>query len=173
MRSSQPWWTICSIGISLPITPPSIMDFPKLISTRDVPQQFLKSAFLAGHVPYKALTSDSRVSYRLYIPPEHINANPSTIDQKLPLAVVIHGTRPSDRAKEPELPILPLLVVIHGTGRTSDTLNALAPWSHSHPCAILAPLFPGGLDGPNDLDSYKTLSSETLRSDLALLSILE
>lgn len=149
------------------------MDFPTLITSRDVPQHFLKSAFLAGHVPYKALTSDPRISYRLYIPPEHINANPSATDQKLPLAVVIHGTRPSDRAKDDEPPTLPLLVVIHGTRRNSDTLNALAPWCHSHPCAILAPLFPGGLDGPNDIDSYKSLSSKTLRSDLALFSILE
>jgi pimeloyl-ACP methyl ester carboxylesterase len=34
-------------------------------------------------------------------------------------------------------------------------------------------LFPAGLDGPNDHDSYKKLWSSSLRSDLALLSILD
>ena len=129
------------------------MDFPDLISTANVPPQFLKAAFLSGHVPYKSLSSDLRVSYKLYIPPEHINANPADPKQ----------TRP----------ILPLIVVIHGTRRTSETLKGLVPWSHKHPCAILAPLFPGGLDGSNDIDSYKVLSSKSLRSDLALLSMLE
>ncbi|KUJ07760.1 poly hydrolase [Mollisia scopiformis] len=129
------------------------MDSPDLISTKDIPPQFLKSAFLAGHVPYKALSSDPRLSYQLYIPSEHINVNPADPEQNLP--------------------ILPLVVVMHGTRRGSDTFNALVPWSHKHPCAILAPLFPTGLDGPNDIDSYKLLSSKTLRSDLALLSMLD
>jgi hypothetical protein len=132
---------------------PANMDSPDLISTANIPPQFLKAAFLAGHVPCKALSTDPRVSYKLYIPPEHINANPSDPKQTLP--------------------ILPLVIIIHGTRRTSETLNGLISWSHTHPCAILAPLFPAGLDGPNDIDSYKVLSSKTLRSDLALLSILE
>ncbi len=139
------------LRLALPAT--SIMDFLHLISTANIPPQFLESAFLAGHVPYNALPSDPRVSYKLYIPPEHLNANPSDPTQ--------------------QLPILPLVVVIHGTRRTSETLKTIAPWSHTHPCAILVPLFPSGLDGPNDIDSYKLLSSKTLRSDLALLSMLE
>jgi hypothetical protein len=89
------------------------MDSPNLISTAQIAPQFLNAAFLAGHVPHKALGSDSRVSYKLYIPPENLNGDPSDPKQKLP--------------------ILPLVVVIHGTRRTSETFDALAPWSQNHP----------------------------------------
>jgi hypothetical protein len=130
------------------------MDSPNLISTADIPPQFLKSAFLVGHVPLKALSSDQRLSYRVYVPPENYNSNPASLSNSLSQ--------------------LSLLVVIHGTGReTSQLLDKLVPFSHAHNCAILCPVFPGGLDSPNDMDSYKTLSSCSLRSDLALLSMLE
>lgn len=128
------------------------MDLSTLISTAQVPPQYLQSLFLASHIPYKALASDPRISYKLYIPPEHLNANPADPTMTLPL--------------------LPLVVIIHGTRRNTD-LERWVSWSHSHPCAILVPLFPAGLDGPNDLDSYKVLTSRTLRSDLALLGMLE
>lgn len=119
----------------------------KLLSTADVPSKFLKAAFLVGHVPLKALNSDPRVSYALYIPPARYNAT----------------TR------------LPLLVWIHGTLRKWTALfeEELTSFADTTPCAVLAPLFPAGLDGPKDLDSYKTLSSASLRSDLAFLSILD
>lgn len=121
----------------------------KLLSTADVPSQFLQAAFLVGHTPLKALESDPRVSYALYIPPRHYDT--ASIKK------------------------LPLLVWIHGTLRKMSTLfsNDIVSFASSTPCAILAPLFPSGLDGPNDLDSYKTLRSKSLSSDLALLSILE
>ncbi|BCS28182.1 uncharacterized protein APUU_61230S [Aspergillus puulaauensis] len=120
------------------------------LSTADVPRQFLKTCFLTGHVPLKALASDPRVSYALYIPPSHYNASHT-------------------RTK------LPLLVWIHGTGRRLSALyeEELVSFADRTPCAILAPLFPAGLDGPNDLDSYKKLRSPSLRSDQALLSILD
>ncbi|KAJ5949922.1 hypothetical protein N7454_001506 [Penicillium verhagenii] len=122
----------------------------KTLSTEDVPPQFLKAAYLVGHVPLKALSSDPRISYTLYIPPSHYQTGPN--------------------AKK-----LPLLVWIHGTRRKLDALDGgdLVAFAESTPCAILAPLFPAGLDGPNDLDSYKSMRSKTLRSDLALLSMLD
>lgn len=120
------------------------------LSTADAPRQFLKTCFLIGHVPLKALASDPRVSYALYIPPSYYDASHS-------------------RTK------LPLLVWIHGTGRRLSALyeEELMSFADRTPCAILAPLFPAGLDGPNDLDSYKKLRSSSLRSDQALLSILD
>ncbi|KAJ9375272.1 hypothetical protein DTO282E5_256 [Paecilomyces variotii] len=120
----------------------------KPLSTADIPKQFLKTAFLLGHVPVKALASDPRVSYAMYIPPRHYD---------------------TDSLR------LPLLVSVHGTGRNLSGLygQELVSFADSTPCAILAPLFPAGLDGPNDIDSYKKLSSSTLRSDLALLSMLD
>jgi poly(3-hydroxybutyrate) depolymerase len=129
------------------------MDRP--VSTKDVPPQFLASAMLVGHVPSRTLPSEPRVSYRLYIPPDHYDTRAGASNKaKLPLLVYIHGSRRS----------VPLLA------RYSTPLTAFAD---STPCAVLAPLFPTGMDGPNDLDSYKLLRSKTLRSDLALLAILD
>lgn len=124
------------------------LNLQKPLSTADIPKQFLKAAFLLGHVPVKALASDPRISYAMYVPPSHYD----TESVKLPLLVSVHGTRRNI------------------SGLYGDELVSFAD---STPCAILAPLFPAGLDGPNDVDSYMKLKSSTLRSDLALLSILE
>ena len=117
------------------------------LSTADVPSQYLKAAYLVGHVPFRVLQSDPRILYALYIPPEHYNARGTT---KLSLLVYVHGTR-------------------RDLSYLYDELQAFAD---STQCAILAPLFPAGFEGPMDLESYKTLKSPTLRSDLALLGIL-
>ena len=53
---------------------------------------------------------------------------------------------------------LPLLVAIHGTSRRN--LRYIATWKQfalEHECAIVAPLFPGMLQGPTDLDGYHYL----------------
>ena len=118
----------------------------KTLTTADVPPRFLKAAYLVGHVPLMALQSDPRVSYALYIPPDHY----STAERKLPLLTSVHGTRRG----------------------LSSLYTDLAAFADSAPCAILAPVFPAGLEGANDLDSYKVLKSSTLRSDLALLAML-
>ncbi|KAI2614945.1 alpha/beta-hydrolase [Hypoxylon sp. NC1633] len=127
-----------------------MMDKP--ITTSDVPPRFLSSALLVGHVPHRALASDPRVSYAVYIPPNHYShgVGVDTVPAKLPLLVSLHGTR-----------------------RHVFDIYDLVPFAESTPCAFLTPLFPAGLDGPNDIDSYKLLRSKTLRSDLALLSILD
>lgn len=122
------------------------MDKP--LTTANVPPQFLKSAYLVGHIPQTVLQSDKRLSYSLYIPPQHYHAKGEI---KLPLLVSIHGTR-----------------------RDLSPLHTdLEAFANTNACAVLAPLFPAGLEGPNDVDSYKTLKSQTLRSDLALLDILD
>ncbi|OJJ47730.1 hypothetical protein ASPZODRAFT_141300 [Penicilliopsis zonata CBS 506.65] len=126
----------------------------KAWTTAQIPPQFLRAAFMVGHVPQKALASDPRISYALYVPPEHYK-NPtgdaSTRGKPLPLLVHVHGTRRS-------------LALMH---------RQLPQFADATGCAVVAPLYPAGLDGPNDLDSYKQLCSPSLRSDLALLSILE
>ncbi|KAI0882302.1 alpha/beta-hydrolase [Annulohypoxylon maeteangense] len=122
------------------------------LTARDVPPRFLNSTLFVGHIPYRALTSDPRVSYALYVPPQHYSYGAGT---------------PPARVK------VPLLVSVHGTRRDVHTIYELAPFADSTGCAILAPLFPTGLDGPDDIDSYKLLRSTTLRSDLALLSMLD
>ncbi len=132
---------------------------PGFITTAEVPSQFLEAAYLVGSVPRIALASEPRVSYSLYIPPRHYNPNPL-------------ATAGGDASLN--LPKLPLLIFMHGSKRNVSPIhNELIPFAESTPCAVLAPVFPAGLDGPNDMDSYKRLRSKTLRSDLALLSMLD
>ncbi|EMC98715.1 hypothetical protein BAUCODRAFT_145747 [Baudoinia panamericana UAMH 10762] len=118
------------------------------VTTADIPPQFLKAAFLVGHVPFTALKTDPRISYALYIPPQHYDA--------------------LGKIK------LPLLVFVHGTGRNTSPLYAeWRAFADDNLCAVLVPLFPAGLEGPVDLDSYKLSKASDLRSDLALLSMLD
>lgn len=127
----------------------------KILTTRDVPAQFLEASFLVGHVPQMALQSDLRVSYSLYIPPEPYKLLAASPDE--------------DNANQ-----LPLLVNIHGTRRNLSAIYGdLKTFADSIPCAILQPLFPAGIEGPTDLDSYKRLASKSLNSNLRLLSILD
>ncbi|KAF3057120.1 hypothetical protein GL218_06033 [Daldinia childiae] len=126
----------------------------KLLSASVVPLKFRKNALLTGHIPYKSLASDPRVSYTLYVPAEAYN-------QRHP-----DGAEPGPNK-------LPLLVAVHGTRRDVFNVYDLVPFAESTPCAVLLPLFPTGLDGPNDIDSYKLYRSKTVRPDLALLSMLD
>ncbi|PVH71678.1 poly hydrolase [Cadophora sp. DSE1049] len=127
---------------------------PYLLTAAHVPPHYLKHAFLVGNIPFRSLQNDPRVSYKLYIPPSHLNPNPRD---------------PSNTQQ-----LLPLLVVIHGTSRkASELVESLIPFAQEKRCAVLAPLFPMGIDGPDDVDSYKLLRSKTMRSDLAVLSMLE
>lgn len=130
----------------------------KFLTTADVPPQFLKGAYLVGDIPLRALASDTRVSYTLYIPPKHYNPSPSATP----------GDGESTNKK------LPLLIYVPGTKRHMTPMHSyLAPFADSTPCAVLAPLFPCYIEGPNDLESYTVLRSATLRYDLVLLSILD
>ncbi|KAI8961937.1 alpha/beta-hydrolase [Daldinia sp. FL1419] len=126
----------------------------KLLSASVVPPQFRKNALLTGHIPHKSLASDPRVSYAVYVPAEAYNQR--------------HG-----EGAEPGPNKLPLLVAVHGTRRDVFNIYDLVPFAESTPCAVLFPLFPIGLDGPNDIDSYKLLLPKSLRPDLALLSMLD
>lgn len=136
----------------------TILIMEKLLSTAQIPTEFLKPTYMIGKIPRKALTSEPRVSYSLYIPPEHYKD-------------ISRGQ--ANGASQPALPKLPLLVFIHGTLRDDSYVErGLIPFAESTPCAIMAPLFPAGLDSSTDLDSYKLLRSPTLRSDLALLDML-
>ncbi|KAI5247372.1 hypothetical protein E4T42_06039 [Aureobasidium subglaciale] len=129
----------------------------KALTTKDVPPEFLEAAFLIGHVPQMALQSDPRISFSLYVPPGPYKSRAANTQDET-----------TNKTK------LPLLVNIHGTRRNLSAIYGdLKTFADSMPCAVLQPLFPAGIEGPNDLDSYKKLKSKTFRSDLALLSILD
>ncbi|RYO92948.1 hypothetical protein DL766_010414 [Monosporascus sp. MC13-8B] len=124
------------------------------LTTADVPRQFLRDVYMVGQVPLTALRADPRISYALYVPEAHYDPDAS----------------PAGGKRQP------LLVDIHGSTRVfSSVYTTLKTFAQepAHPCAVLAPLFPAGMEGPHDVDSYKVLRSPTSRSDLALLAVLE
>lgn len=123
-----------------------------------LPTHLLQTAFLVGKIPFRACQTDTRISYTLYIPQKAYSA----VHQ----AILQGKVQPTYR--------LPLIVNIHGTRRDASLCrDTLIDYADRHGCAILAPLFPAGLDGPLDLHSYKKLRSKTLKSDQALLGILD
>lgn len=127
------------------------------LTGHNVPEKFLEVTYLAGKFPLIASRVDPRVSYSVYVPPEHYHPGSNS-------------TQGGEGKK------LPLLVDVHGTSRSIDSMlneDDLPAFADGAACAVLAPLFPAGLEGPNDVDSYKVLRTDTLRSDLVLLSILD
>ena len=137
----------------------TLMDAQTPLRTAGLPAHILKTAFLVGKIPFRACRQDPRISYTLYIPPRQYCNVHDALEAQTDHAVI-------DR--------LPLVVNIHGTGRVAERCrNTLVEFADTHGIAVLAPLFPVALDGPSDLHSYKRLRSDTLRSDLVLLSILD
>jgi poly(3-hydroxybutyrate) depolymerase len=112
----------------------------------DLPAGHPGITFLTGATAFFALTDDTRFSYCLYVPTGHA----------------------------PDGPPLPLVVTVHGTRRRAETLrDAFADFAERHNCVVLAPLFPAGITGPNDVDSYKLLSPAGFRPDEVLLAMVD
>ncbi|MFB8773938.1 poly(aspartic acid) hydrolase [Streptomyces broussonetiae] len=112
----------------------------------DLPAGHPGVTFLTGPTPLFALARDPRFSYCLYVPGRH----------------------------GPDGPPRPLVVAVHGTRRRVETLrDAFADFAERHDCVVLAPLFPAGITGPNDVHSYKLLSPAGFRADEVLLAMVE
>ena len=68
----------------------------------------------------------------------------------------------------------PLVVVVHGTTRTAQTYrDEFAAFAERHGCIVLAPLFPGGVEEPGDLDNYKRIEYRGIRFDHVLLDMVD
>lgn len=101
---------------------------------------------LTGKTPFFACTEDQRFSFGLYVPKCHSFEGPR----------------------------LPLLVVVHGTRRQTGTyINRLQTFSEQHRIVILCPLFPAGIIDPLDVHNYKGLLYHGIRFDLVLLAMLK
>ncbi|CAH0045791.1 unnamed protein product [Clonostachys solani] len=137
-------------SITLASIPPGMED---ALTTSNVPAEYLEYVYLLGGFPTIQSRSDPRVSYGVYVPKDHYNEVSNSTQGKLPLLVNIHGTSRRMTA----------LQVADQLPKFADEIG----------CAVLAPLFPAGVKGPNDLSSFKTLHTASLRSDLALLDILD
>ncbi|MFD4903101.1 poly(aspartic acid) hydrolase [Streptomyces sp. NPDC058411] len=116
------------------------------LSPWHLPPDHPAQLFLTGPTPLFALSGDPRVSYCLYVPRGHSNTG------------------------EPS----PLVVAVHGTHRNvGQVRDHFADFAEEHGCVVLAPLFPAGLTGPNDLDSYKFFTEPGFRPDLLLLDMID
>ncbi len=116
-------------------------------TTSDIPREYWKDACLVGEVPFKASSQDQRASYCMYVPETHYQVNETRI---------------------------PLIVTIHGNGRdASKSRDMLVDFADRTGAAVLAPLFPAGIDDPNDQQNYKLLNYQGIRYDLLLLDIVE
>lgn len=68
----------------------------------------------------------------------------------------------------------PLFVAVHGTGRLMTAYRDLfADFAEREGVIVLAPLFPAGITGPNDLGSYKFMRAGDLHYDAVMLAMVE
>lgn len=104
------------------------------------------SSYDFGKTASLACLADQRFSYCLYVPRDY-----------------------AQRAEAPRL-----LVAIHDTGRHNQPLRDLfAEFAESTNTIVLAPLFPGGIIVPGDLDSYKYLRFHDICFDEILISMVD
>ena len=118
----------------------------RLVSTSDLPDGHPGWGFLIGRTPFFASRADQRFSYSMYIPT---------------------GYRSMERP-------LRLVVAVHGTGRRAESArDSLIEFAERTGVAVLAPLFPGGIDDPNDLHNYKLIEYRGIRFDEVLLAMVD
>lgn len=116
-----------------------------MITLAQIPAGHPGRALLTGHTPWFAYQGDPRFSYGLYIP------------------------RGGEELEQAEL-----LVVVHGTDRRAQLdRDTWASFGEDRNLVIMAPLFPVGIDGPDDLDGYKNIEHAGVRYDLTLFGMLD
>lgn len=101
---------------------------------------------LLGHTTAFASQSDQRFSYILYVPTTYDHDGPEH----------------------------PLLVEVHGTDRSAETLRlALVDHAEKNATVVMAPLFPAGIEDPNDVDNYKFIKFGSTSFDEILLAMVD
>lgn len=100
-----------------------------------------------GRTAFLASRADPRCSYCLYVPRDYDESE----------------SRP-----------YPLVVVVHGTLRLAETYrDRFADLAEREDAIVLAPLFPGGIGVPHDLENYKRLRAHGVSFDEVLLGIVD
>jgi pimeloyl-ACP methyl ester carboxylesterase len=100
---------------------------------------------LTKRTPFFVAPSEPRCSYCVYVPPSW--------------------------TPEAEMPVM---VAVHGTGRNVGELReGFIPFAERHDLIVVTPLFPAGIDDPDDVHNYKAIEAHGIRFDLVLLDILE
>jgi pimeloyl-ACP methyl ester carboxylesterase len=91
----------------------------------------------------------------------------SRVDQRFSYCLYIPQRQPGDPDR------YPLIVVQHGTARTAARYrDSFREFCDTHRCAMMAPLFPACIGGPDDLHNFKFLARDGLRYDQILLGIV-
>jgi len=102
-----------------------------------------KGFYHSGATPIFASRIDPRFHYCLYVPSERVAGRP-------------------------------LVVIMHGTGRSGPQYrDAFAAFAEEHGCVVLAPIFPAGIDDPEDLHNFKFIEYHGIRFDRILLAIVD
>ncbi|KAB2352287.1 alpha/beta hydrolase [Actinomadura rudentiformis] len=116
-----------------------------MIRVADLPATHPGRRLLTKRTPFFVAPNEPRCSYCVYVPT---------------------GWTP-----ETELSVM---VAVHGTGRNIGALReAFIPFAERHDLIVVTPLFPVGIDDPDDVHDYKLLDAHGIRFDLVLLDILE
>lgn len=100
-----------------------------------------------GRTSVFACQADQRFSYCLYVPEEY----DSRATTQYPLVVAVHGTE-------------------RGFQYYRDSFAKLA---QERRCIVLAPLFPIGINKPDELENYKFIEMDGIRFDLLLLQMID
>jgi poly(3-hydroxybutyrate) depolymerase len=111
----------------------------------DLPAGHPGRRLLSGYTPSFAVQADRRFSYSLFVPEDLSDGEPP----------------------------LQLWVFVHGTGRrTVLYLDAFADLARAERAVVMTPLFPVGIEGPDDIHNYKTIDGAGVRFDEILLSMV-
>jgi len=100
-----------------------------------------------GFVPFHASQVDPRFSYMMYVPLDY----DENADKHYPLIVLMHGTERGPHYY----------------------LEKNAEFAEEYDVILLAPLFPVGTHGGQDLENYKLIDFKGTRYDLILLSMVD
>lgn len=116
-----------------------------MLTLAQIPSGHPARALLTGRTPWFAWQRDPRFSYGLYVPRQG---------------------REITRAE--------VLVVVHGTSRGAQLeLERWKGFAEEHDLVLFAPLFPAGIQGPDDVDNYKLIESDGVRYDRILFGMLQ
>ncbi|MEV4319515.1 alpha/beta hydrolase [Actinocrispum sp. NPDC049592] len=116
-----------------------------MIRVADLPVTHPGRRLLSKRTPFFVAPTEPRCSYCLYVP--------------------------TTWTPEAELSVM---VAVHGTGRSVGELReGFIPFAERHNVIVVTPLFPVGIDDPDDVHDYKVVDAHGIRFDLVVLDILE
>lgn len=115
--------------------------------------------------PQEPTPDDDRDPVRAY-ETGRTTAFAAACDQRFSYCMYLPRRRPEGRRPR-------LVVLMHGTERgNAHYRDEFADFGEEHGCAVLAPLFPAGIEEPGELHNYKFIEYHGIRYDQVLLDIV-